>query len=289
MLGILFAVLALLSWGFGDFFIQKATRIFGDIKTLFYIGITGVVVLFPFIRGELTVVFQNNTYLILLTLTGVVIFFAALFDFEGLRCGKIAIIEPVLGIELPVTIALAMIFLNERPSLVQLLLMLATFLGIVLAITVHHTHLHYHKRIFEKGIILAGLGAITMGLVNFLVGVSSQKISPLMTIWFTNTLFTALCVVYMVFRGELKEIIASIRRSPKVFATVIALDNAAWIFYAFAASLIPISVATTISESYIALTVLLGIFVSREKLKYHQIVGIVMAILSVIILSAVSG
>lgn len=40
-IGILFAFIALISWGFGDFFIQKTTRIIGSWKALFFIGIVG--------------------------------------------------------------------------------------------------------------------------------------------------------------------------------------------------------------------------------------------------------
>ncbi|MDI6821128.1 MAG: EamA family transporter [Patescibacteria group bacterium] len=50
-----------------------------------------------------------------------------------------------------------------------------------------------------------------------------------------------------------------------------------------------ISIATTISESYIALTVLLGVFINKEKLQRHQIFGIIIAIASVLIISYISG
>jgi len=49
------------------------------------------------------------------------------------------------------------------------------FLGVLLSITIHHTHLHYHKRIFEKGAAFAGLAAVGTALTDFLVGVSSQS------------------------------------------------------------------------------------------------------------------
>ena len=48
-LGIIFAFAAMLCWGFGDFLIQKSTRKFGDVETLFFISFFGAVVLFPFV------------------------------------------------------------------------------------------------------------------------------------------------------------------------------------------------------------------------------------------------
>ena len=100
--GILFAFIALVSWGFGDFFIQKTTRVVGSWNVLFFIGIVGLIGLFPFVKNDLASL--NNSNLLLLGLLGVVVVFAALFDFEALRQGKIAIVEPIIGLELPITV-----------------------------------------------------------------------------------------------------------------------------------------------------------------------------------------
>lgn len=288
ILGIVFAFLALGSWTFGDFFIQKSVRAVGDMKTLVYIGTVGIIGIFPFIYKELAPLSGDATRLLLLTFTGVIIFFAAIFDFEALKRGKLAIVEPVLGMELPVTIALSVILWAERPSLAQFLLMASAFFGIILAITIHHTHLHYYKRIFEKGVLFAALGSIVMGLVNFMVGVSSQETSPLMAIWFTNLAFTLCCFIYMFVKKDFRGILGDFIKNLKITLTTSIFDNAAWIFFAFAASLIPISIATTVSESYIAFVVCLGLFFNRERIRWHQLVGITVAIASIIILSAMT-
>lgn len=286
--GIFFALAALASWTFGDFFIQKSVRLVGDIKTLVYIGVVGIIGIYPFVAKELPPLFAHPTLLLLLTLTGAVIFFAAIFDFEALKHGKLAIVEPVLGMELPVTIALSVVLWGEHPTLVQYLLMMTAFIGIILAITLHHTHLHYHKRIFEKGVLFAALGSIVMGLVNFLVGVSSQETSPLMAIWFTNVVYTLCCFIYMATKTGFGGIVRDFTHNLKITLTTSVFDNAAWVFFAFAASLIPISIATTISESYIAFVVLLGLLINKEKIQWHQFVGAALAIGSIILLSAIT-
>jgi len=282
-LGILFAFIALISWGFGDFFIQKTTRVVGSWKALFFIGIVGLIGLFPFVKNDL--VSLNSANILLLGLLGVVVIFAALFDFEALRQGKIAIVEPIIGLELPITVGLSIAIANESLSFLQLFLVGIVFVGIILAITAHHTHLQYHKRIFERGAILAGIGAIGMALTNFLVGVSSQGISPLITIWFAHSLLAVVCGVYILYKGEFKNLIYDFKKYPKPIIGQSILDNVAWVSFAKATTYIPIAIATTISESYIALAVLLGLFVNREKLRTHQIVGVTLAIIGVITLS----
>lgn len=281
--GILFAFIALVSWGFGDFFIQKTTRIVGSWKALFFIGIVGLIGLFPFVKNDLTTL--NAANLLLLGLLGVVVVFAALFDFEALRQGKIAIVEPIIGLELPITVGLSLTLANEALSFLQLFLIGIVFIGIMLAITAHHTHLRYHKRIFERGVILAGIGAIGMALTNFLVGVSSQGISPLITIWFAHSLLAVVCGIYIFYKGEFINLVSDFKNYSKPIIGQSILDNVAWVSFAKATTFIPIAIATTISESYIALAVLLGLFVNREKLKQHQIVGVALATIGVITLS----
>ncbi len=285
-MGIIFALIALLSWGFGDFFIQKTVRHIGSWKALFFIGVVGFFSLFPFVKNDVLSLSGNN--LLLLTLLGVVVVFTALFDFEALRKGKIAIIEPIIGLELPLTVGLSIILGHEHPTMLQFSLIGMVFVGIMLAITQHYTHLH-GKRIFEKGVVLAGVGAIGMALTNFLVGVSSQGISPLMTVWFAHSLLAVVCGIYLLTKGEFGNLLSDIRAYPKPIIGQSILDNVAWVAFAFSTTLIPISIATTISESYVALAVLLGIFINREKLKSHQIAGVIFVLIGVSILSYLSS
>lgn len=287
LFGIAFAFVALFAWGFGDFFIQRTTRLVGSWKAIFLIGVVGSVALFPFVRRELAALAAPG--LLLLGTLGIVVIFTALFDFEALRQGKIAIIEPIVGLELPLTVGLGVTLGREHLVPIQFALIALVFTGIVLAITTHHTHLHYHKRIFEKGVILAGVGAIGMALTNFLVGVASQQISPFMTIWFAHSLMAFVCGAYLIATRNFSSLVSDLRHHPKPIVGQSIFDNAGWLAFAFATTLIPISITTTISESYIALAALLGIFINREKLRRHQVIGIALAVIGVLALSYFSA
>lgn len=289
MLGILFAIGALLCWAFGDFYIQRTSRKIGIWKSLFFIALIGTLALSPFIADELSAAFNNPRQLIIMTLAGVVMFFAALFDFEALKQGKFAIIEPILGIELPLTVALSVVFLQEQLSVQQVILIGIVFIGLILAVTINTKHLQYHKRILEKGVILAGLGAIGMGLTNFLAGVASQEVSPLMAYWFISLEILILCLVYLISTKQISTLIQDYKKHTALILRESILDNLAWILYMYAVIYIPIAIATTISESYIALGVLLGLVVNKEKLRKHQVVGVVLTVLGVILLATISG
>lgn len=287
MMGLLFAFGALFSWGFGDFFIQRTTRLIGTWKALLCITGFGAIALFPFVRSDLSALTVREVSL--LWLVTVITLFAALFDFEALKQGKIAIIEPIMGMELPITVGFSVLLWKEEVSIAQLLLIACTFIGITFAITNHHTHLHYHRRMFEKGVILAGLGAIAMAIANFTTGVASQETSPVLTIWFIHTGLAVFCVIYLTIQREWGNFYQELRLHCIPILIQSVCDNAAWLFYAFSTTLIPIAITMTISESYIILASLLGIIVNREHLRPHQWLGMTLTIGSILALSAITA
>ena len=278
-LGILFAFVALIGWGFGDFFIQKTTRIMGVYRTLFCICAGGAIVLFPFIYHELPA-YTFEDYIALSVLSGI-IFVYALVLFEAFRRGKLSVVEAVVAFELPLTVALGVFIGGESLTMRQFVLFLVIFVGVALAAAARLDHLHVHRRIFEKGVALAFAGAFLSALTNFFIGTYSQEMSPLFVIWATHTMLAVLCCVYILWRSEFSSLWSIIKKHPGPVAAQSFFDNAAWIGYAFATSMIPISLTVSISESYIALAALLGYFLGREKLHWHQIMGAIIAFVGV--------
>lgn len=283
-LGLLFAVIALLSFTVGDYFIQRGTRVFGNWKTLAMIGTVGMFGIYPFIHNDLHALLFNVPALKLLAFLSAVTLVAALFLFEGLKRGKFAVIEPVFGIELPITVLLAVLLANERFPVIVYVFIALVFVGLFLTVT-KRPAFFLRKGILERGVAYAAFGSILMGVMNFFTGLSSQALSPLMTIWFVHTFLAVACVLYLVATDDLHELIADIRKHPGTALGLSIFDNIAWLGYAASMVLIPISIATALSESYIALTVLVGVYINKEKLKTHQWAGIIVVIISVLALS----
>jgi len=280
--GILLALVPLFAWALGDFLIQKSARIAGWYKTLFLIGIVGFVGLFPFVWHELPSITPEH-YGPLLVLSFIILAYAwALF--EALRKGKISIVESVVAIELPFTVSLAIFVGGESFSFVQGMLFVLICVGIGLAVTKEFHHFKRKRSYFEKGVLLAFFGAFLSALTNFYIGSFSQNMSPLLVIWFTHSALAILAGAYIVLKGEWRKFVTESRSHPVMFFAAV-VDNVAWIGYALATSIIPISLVATISESYIALAAFLGWFFGHEKLRWHQVAGAVFAFIGVGILS----
>ena len=286
-MGMIFVLVAMLSWGVGDFLIQKSARKFGDLVALFYITAFGSIVLFPFIYSELYSVFIQHTGLILLVVASFVILFSALFDFQALKVGKISVVEPIYAFELPITAGFAAFIIGEHLSLWQTILIIAIMLGIFLVATKSFGQYKHFK--WEKGVWYAILATIAMGVVNFMFGVASRDTSPLMINWFSSTFMAIVVLAYLLKTSRAHEIIDDWKNSKKLILAVSFMDNLAWVAFSYAMLYIPIAVATGVSESYIALAAGLGIILNKEKLKKHQWVGLVVCLVAAIALAFITG
>lgn len=281
-MGVIFAFLALVSWGIGDFLIQRSTRIFGDVRSLFFIDTIGAILLLPFVYPEISATFRNTDQLLVLMGTSALFFVVSLTTFEALRRGKISVIEPVFVFELFITTLLAIVFIREIPNVNQMILLGTVLIGVVL-VSIRSFHDIHHFRV-ERGVWLAVLATIGMAGMNFLFGVVGRYTSPLMVNWFTgvfNMIATGTIISMM---GGWKEMASNFRQHPLLVSAVSVFDNAGWLFFTYSASLILIPLATGISESYIALSALLGIFINRERLSTHQKIGLAITIISAVAL-----
>ncbi len=285
-MGVLWAFIAMISWGVGDFLIQRSARKFGDGIALFLITAFAAVALLPFILYELPAIAALDYRFWLLMGTSLVMLFAALFDFEALRLGKISVVEPVYALEVPLTAVLGSLFLSEWLTPVQGILIIALVVGIVL-VSLRSLHLLRSFRL-EKGVFFAFFSALGMGTANFLFGIGARQTSPLLINWFTSAMIALTMAAYLTHTHQWNTLRKDWQKHKQLIVGVSIVDGLAWVAYAFSTLTISIAIATAISESYIALAALLGLMWNREKLLAHQKTGLVLAVGAAVVLGALS-
>ncbi|MDP2909189.1 MAG: DMT family transporter [Nanoarchaeota archaeon] len=280
-ISLLFAFGAMVCWGFGDFFIQRCTRKIGDIESLAYIGIIGSIILVPFILKDVQLIFSVSNMILLLVL-GILTFIVALFDFEALKKGKLSIIDVIIELELPVTIILGFIFFKESLSIAQFSIVSLIFISVIMMAT---KSLGSWKVKLERGVLIALIAAVGMGVVNFLTAISSKSISPLMAVWIPWLIFSVLCFIFIVKQEGLSKFIKNGIRFKWIVLFMGVFDTLAWIFYAFAVSKNEIAITTAITESYPAIALFLGVWLNKERIHGYQYLGAVLAIVASFILA----
>ena len=278
---LLFAFGAMILWAFGDFFIQKAARKIGDLETLAFIGILGSLALFPFVARDLPNIFSFETVFLLVFL-GLITFIAAIIDFEALKISKLSAVDIVMEIELPITIALSYFFLHEKLSVIQISIILIIIAGTFLIATDSWSN---WKLKLEKGIMMAFLAAIGMGLVDFFTSVSSRNISPVMAVWFPWLVFSILCLVFLYKRKGLKKFLAHSGEFKWLVLALAIFDTLAWLFYALATQKEKVGITLAITEAYPAIALFLGLWFNKEKINWHQGVGAGLALVGSVVLA----
>lgn len=279
--GIIFALIAIVAWGFGDFLIQKTDRLLDTWQTLFYITAFGSLALLPFIWTR-----ANNLQphdLASLLFTSLVLLGAALLDMRALTVGKLSVVEPIFTLEIPVVTIIAMFFIHEFPSLIEILLICGTFFGIRLLTARNIKGIAVAK--IERGVFIAFMGMLAMSATNFLFGVGGREFDALMVNWFSSVIIFTASIFALWKQNTLPQLFKSFKKRPSLIMSVAVFDNAAWIAYTYTMIYMPIALATGITESYVAITALLGIYINKEHLRRHQVWGLVITILCAIILS----
>lgn len=287
-IGIALAFVTMLCWGFGDFLIQRSARDFGDWETLFVLSVFGSLVLAPFSLKRLPELFASGeSGVLVLLIASAVLLVAALLQFESLKKGKISVIEPAQSLEIPTAALCALFILGERMSPAQLTLV--TLLMISLMLVGVRSKALSRRILLEKGILIAVIGSIVMGSANFLIGWGSRVSDPVMVNFFTDTFLAIATALYLAYAGRFKNIWKDLRCGYQSLLPMAISDKAAWLAFAFSMSLAPIGIATALSESFVIVTVILGLAVNKEKLAAHQKIGLVGAIASAVILASVTA
>ncbi len=287
-LGILSAFVAMFLWGIGDFLMQKVIRKVGIFETLFAITAIGTFLIFPFVYKDLGNIFSIEKTFYVLVISSLVLFVAAIFDFMALKVGKLSVVEPIWSLEIVSASLLAFWVLGEKITLFQISVIVVLTVGLVL-VSIASPDKFKGKDFLEKGAVLAFIAAITMGAANFLFGWGARLTDALTVNFFTCVSISFLSFIVLAFKGNIGKCLLNLWNYKKVVLPMSILDNLAWIAFAKGMSLSPIAIVTALSESYIIIAVLLGIFLNKEKLENYQKFGLVLALVFAIILAFISG
>ncbi len=285
LIGILCAIWSLFSRWIGDFLIQRSSRKIGDWETLLVVSLSATILLFPFIFHDLPLIFIPQN-IVILSAVAAIFLIMSLLNFESLKRGKISVVEPIFTLEVPVAIFLSFTFLHETISLQQAVLIIVVMSWLILISLKPH---HLNKRSWlEAWVLLAFAAAIFEWASNFIVGFSSRINDPLLTIWILSIVSTIISLIYLMRYHTFKSLRDTISLHKKLLTWLSILDNAGWIFFAFAVTMVPIAIATPLSEGYIALASLLGLLINKEKLRPYQKIWFILALLAAGVLAFMS-
>ena len=281
-LSILAAFGTMFCWAFGDFFTQRTAWKVGDLETVALIGGLGSLFLLPFVIRDFSSL-NNFSNLLFYILLGVITFFTSLFNFEGLKEGRLSVIEVTLQVALPVTVLLSFLLYHERVTSIQFFFMALIFFGVLLTSIKSFSSIRF-RHFIEKGAVMGLIASIGWGIINYMTGFSSKNISPLMGLWLPWTIFTLMALVVIIKREGFKTLLKNTWKYKIPVFSMGLFNTLAWVFFVIATFYNKISISTAITESYPALALFLDLHFNNRKISAHQYVGAGITIISSIVL-----
>lgn len=284
--GVLFGLVAAVSWGVSDFFIALFSRRIGWFRTMVGISIaaTGAFTLvFLALLPEMEIPLRD--WMALIGLSAIVVPNYIAF-YRALEFGPIALVSPIVTAYAAVVVLLSVTFLGERLEFDQMIGVALAVAGVVLA-SADIRQLAPGVRRMGPGVLLAIAALFGFGITIFLAGVFAQRYG-----WFLPA-YLVRVMVSIPLVG-----VAAIRRqwpwqgigAPMIglLALIGILESGGFFAFTRGAELGLISIVAAATTFYPLLPLALGMAFFRERPAPNQYFGIAMVLGGVMILG-ISG
>lgn len=268
-------------WGLYDFFGGLFSRQIGNLKTLFWSQLSGLV--FAIL---LAVVFAANLNIpadmaLLILVASIFYSVAYLLFFRGFELGNVSIISATMNLWAVFTMLFAFIFLGQRLSPFQFLGVLLILAGVAL-VSLKRGDLTDEKIHLLSGVKETILAALLFGLFWNISEIISEKIG-----WPSTTLFVKVGVVLfmLMFSLVLKRELRIIKATPKIWILILFagfLEAAAVACVNWGLTVGDVILVTPISSALSLVTILMAVIFLKEKITRLQGFGMVIVITGIV-------
>jgi uncharacterized membrane protein len=279
---VIFGLIAALGFGLADFEGALAGRRIGSLwaviigQTLSAVVATGILLW----SGQSIAVLGPVAGLVVLN--GISAAAAYQTHYHALELGPVAVVSPIGASYAVVGVALAMVFLGERPGSVAVGGMLVTVIGVMLVSTDLRQFLAGIRSV-GPGVPWAVASAITFGVAGFLLGYLSQRGGWVVGLWASRAAQVAFYVpLAFMARSQLPRL--RDRRGLAIAIAAAIADIVGVIGLSLGADRGYVSVTLAASAIFPLVAVLLSIVILHERLVVNQQVGIALVVAGLLML-----
>jgi transporter family protein len=272
-IGILLAIVTMLSWGIADFFAKQAIDKIGYKLSLL---LNQAVALGPvIICGVLF--FQPLNFSVSLFLTLIIVVVSGVIGwvylYKGFQKGKVSIVSPISASWSVITVLLAMFLFEEKLTLLQVIGITLVFIGVFFTSTNLTDLKNSIRQGKSDGVFESLISMIAWGIAYAFIKPVTIEIGPIMAF----VLLRGIAFSAMLCWNAISKTRISIPRSIVLVFILIAglLDFLAFVALNLSLEISSTSITVPIAATYPAVTVLLASKFLREKLVFNQKLGIV--------------
>lgn len=281
-----FGLLAALCWGFSDFLAKISAEKIGALRTALFLQYVGILFLLLIVIPDLPRLWQFPTEATFTLVLGAVNAAAAFSLFKGFEVGQLSIVSPIASSYPALSTALAILLLNETLSPLQLAGLLAILAGIILvSFESKHARLRNKKRM-AAGVGYALVAFLSLGFLffalKFVVGDLGAFLPVLLVRLMAASVLTGMVILT---RKQAHRHGSGYLPFVVVIGVVDTLGN---VSYNLGIGAGAVSVVSTISGLFTAVTILLAFAVLKERLVVHQLFGLLAILVGVSIIGYVT-
>lgn len=285
-MGIIYGLLAALSWGVADFFARYATRIIGTYRTLFLMQFFGFVGLgtYLLITGELlryanTTSWQVWAWAFLAALLNLT---SSLALYRAFEIGLLSVVAPIASSYAALTALLAVLS-GEKITVLRILGILAILGGVVLtagALAPSENQPALLPTTAKKTKLPAGVGwsilsLVCFGLTFWVLGFQvTPTLGGIIPVWIIRLTTISVLFVAAIPARQSLSLPSSGGRIWWYLTGVGILDTAAYVLNNFGLATDQVAIVTVLTSLFSAVTIVLAWSILREKLAWTQWLGI---------------
>ena len=288
-MGAILSFAAMLTSGIGDYLAKLASVRIGSIKASFYVRFLGLIppvliIIFQIIFKSLDYTdIDLGSFLKFGTTIGILIASVYLAYYRGLEIGSVSIVSTVASAWFAVSVTLAVIFLGETPTVLQVVLISIIVVGIgTLSDFRSISFAQILNSSQASGFSHAVFVMFTLGVVTVLAKPMIEAGGPFLGSAYTHILSSVFLLIVIRWQGISLEF--QIKDNLQYVVGAAFFDAAGILLFFMALLISPITLVTPIMAAHPLATMACARFFDGERTSALQSVGIFLTVIGVILL-----
>jgi drug/metabolite transporter (DMT)-like permease len=279
--GFVLGTLAAIAWGLADVFVTYLSRQGGFFRTLLFTQLSGVVLLVAVALALQDLRGPSLAQLLALAALGPVAVAAYAGFYRALELGPIAIVSPIASANGAVVVLLAVIVLGESLTTLQALGCFLVLAFIVLAAREPDAQ---PAEADHGGIRLALIASVAFGGYLFGLATISDDLGWLVPILIARA--AALAILSAVAMTRPPASSGSLGRIGLLGCLGAGLlDASGYLAFNRGAEIGEVAITSAAAAAYPVIPILVGLFALRERIAWHQLVGVAGVLCGMVVLS----
>jgi drug/metabolite transporter (DMT)-like permease len=279
--GFVLGTLSAVAWGLADVFVTYLSRRGGFFRTLLLSQVSGVALLVVVALALDDLPGPSTAQLLALAALGPVAVAAYAGFYRALELGPIAIVSPIASANGAVVVLLAVLVLGESLTAVQAL---GCFLVLGFVVLAAHEPNAEPAEGNGSGIRLALIASVAFGCYLFALATMSDELGWLVPILIARSVTLAIVSVVAVARPPASP--GSLGRLGVLGCLGAGLlDASGYLVFNRGAEIGEVAITSAAASAYPVIPILVGLFALRERIAWHQLVGVGGVLCGMVVLS----